>query len=236
MKRVLAAVSARTKDFGAHSLFAFLRDSRAEPERGLALAPALAHFVMTFADIYRFVLRSEPASDPYQALVNAHTREDGDHWKWFLSDLAKLGHDPCIPFSDALRFVWSEDTVQLRLLSYNICHLGLGASSLHKLALVYCIEATGSVMLGTVAPLGRAIAERTGQRLTYFGPHHFETESSHTLEQAESEKLVESIELTAELEAELSQLVNLTFALFTRVADEMLTFAQTRRGVVRNQS
>jgi predicted membrane-bound spermidine synthase len=88
------------------------------------------------------VLREEPAKDDFQALVNAHTQEDGGHWNWFLADLASLGQDPRLPFSDALRFLWSERTTKLRMLSYGMCRLGLGASSLHKLVLVQCIEAT----------------------------------------------------------------------------------------------
>ncbi|MGC4092795.1 MAG: hypothetical protein QM756_33910 [Polyangiaceae bacterium] len=231
MQAVLDQVEAQTQRFRAHPLFGFLHETRTEPERGLVLAPALAHFVMTFADVYRFVLRSEPAGDEYQKLVNAHTYEDGGHWKWFLADLKKLGHDPRIHFSDALRFLWGEDTVQLRLLSYNICRLGIGASSIHKLVLVQCIEATGSVMLGSVAPLGQALRERTGQALTYFGPHHFETESDHTLEQEQVHSFVAGVELPQALCAELLGLVDATFALFSAVADEMTTFARRGRGI-----
>jgi hypothetical protein len=233
VKDVVEAVSVHGAKFAAHPLFSFLRGTTDAPERGLALAPALAHFVMTFADIYRFVLCREPTDDACQALVNAHTREDGDHFKWFLSDLAKLGHDPSLRFSDALRFVWSEDTVQLRRLSYEICRLGLDSSPLHKLVLVQCIESTGSVMLSAVAPLGRAIGARTGQRLTYFGPHHFETESGHTIEQEQSRRFVESIQLDPALGTELRELVSRTFASFTRVAGEMLAFVQSPRELPR---
>ncbi|MFZ5893820.1 MAG: hypothetical protein ACOY0T_22355 [Myxococcota bacterium] len=224
-------MTSRTSEFRAHPLFAFLSDDSKKPEERLLLAPALAHFVMTFADIYRFVLRDESSPDDYQKLVNAHTYEDGGHWKWFLADLKKLGHDPRIPFSEALRFIWSEETINLRLLSYNICRLGLGASSLRKLVLVQCIEATGTVMLSTVAPVGQALAARSGERLTYFGAHHFDSESSHTLEQDESQTFVESIALTPEQITEFCQLVDETFALFTAVADEMLAFNQRGRAI-----
>jgi hypothetical protein len=225
MRRVLGKLARHTERFNAHPLFEFLRDESIAPQERLVFAPCLAHFVMTFADLYRFVLRQEPAADRYQELVNAHTYEDGGHWKWFLADLGKLGHDPQLAFSDALRIVWGEQTIQLRMLSYHMCRLGLGASSLHKLVLVHCIEATGSVMLRTIAP----VAAKVGKNLVYFGPHHFDSESGHTLEQSSVQDTVENIELEPALGRELSALVDQAFQHFMATADEVLAFAQGAR-------
>ncbi|MFK0734565.1 MAG: hypothetical protein ACIWVG_26010 [Gloeotrichia echinulata HAB0833] len=45
---------------------------------------------MSFGDLNRYVMRVEPTSDPYQAMVNKHSYEDDHHWPWYLEDLIKL--------------------------------------------------------------------------------------------------------------------------------------------------
>lgn len=226
MHRVLQRIDQRTEEFARQPLYAFMRDGGVDPHRRLSFVPALAHFVMTFADLYGLIFREEPARDHFQEIVNAHTYEDGGHWKWFLADLEKLGHDPELRYSDALRFVWSDATVKTRMLSYHMCHLGLGADSLHKLVLVMCIEATGSVSLKHSAAVTRDLAT-PGGRLVYFGPHHFDTESEHTLEQEDVRKTVHDVALDDAVAAELLGLVDRSFALFTDFADELLRFAES---------
>ena len=226
MRELQSQIARLSAEFEAQPFFEFLRDQNLTAKERLAFAPALAHFVMTFADLYRFVLREEPARDKYQEIVNAHTYEDGGHWKWFLADLGKLEGDPNVPFSDALRFVWSDETIKLRMLSYEMCQLGLGASSIHKLVLVQCIEATGSVMLKNIMPAGKALASASGKNLVYFGAHHLDTESEHTIEQDDAQRVLDSLELQPALARELASLVDRTFAAFTAATQEMLAFSQ----------
>ena len=97
MRRIMQLVDTRADEYAKAPLFALMRDTSVDPRQRLAFVPALSHFVMTFADIYALVLREEPTSDELQQLVNVHTREDGGHWRWFLADLDKLGHDPRSP-------------------------------------------------------------------------------------------------------------------------------------------
>jgi hypothetical protein len=229
MHHVLQLIDKKTREFAEEPLYAFMRDTRIDPRRRLAFVPALAHFVMTFADLYGLILREEPARDRYQEIVNAHTYEDGGHWKWFLADLEKLGEDPRISFSDALRFVWGEDTARTRLLSYHMCRLAIGADSLHKLVLVQCIEATGSVSLRHAAAVAAELAERTGKKLVYFGAHHFDTEGEHTLEQDDVRASLAAVELGADVERDLSVLVERSFALFADFAADLLAIAQGDR-------
>jgi hypothetical protein len=231
MRDLLKTLDRRTEEFGRAPLFELMRDASIEPRQRLSFVPALAHFVMTFADLYGLVFREEPPRDKYQEIVNAHTHEDGGHWKWFLADLEKLGHDPRIAFSDALRFVWSDATVSTRLLSYHMCHLGLGADSLGKLVLVLCIEATGRVSLRHSAQIGREISAITGKSLVYFGAHHFDTESDHTLEQDDIRRMIGDISLEPERSRELSGLIDKSFTLFTAFADELLAFAKSGQRV-----
>lgn len=206
-----------------------LRDSSVDPLKRLAFVPAIAHFVLTFADLYTHLLREEPPRDDYQALVNAHTREDDDHWKWYLTDLATLGADPKMAFSDAVRFLFGEATLQTRLLSYHMCRMGLAAGSLERLVIVQCIEAAGRVSLGASAVVAREIGERTGQSLVYFGPHHVETEDRHLLWTDRVERELRSLRLSDERAEELCALVHRSFDLFTAFSRELLAFGQTEQ-------
>jgi hypothetical protein len=229
MERVLHRIDERTREFADHPLFSYMRDRTIDPMQRLSFVPALSHFVMTFADLYRFVLRDDGVDDELQAIVNAHAAEDGGHWKWFLADLQSLGEDRPIEFTDALRFLWGEETVHLRMLSYRMCRLGLGASSLQKLVLVSCIEATGRVMLGNVGPLGAEVGRLAGKKLVYFGEHHFATESGHTLEQDEVHARIARIQLTDSRSQDLTRMVDEAFAAFMFTADEIHRFTRGGR-------
>jgi hypothetical protein len=231
MRRVIEELERCTAELAKAPLFDFLRDTSIDPRRRLSFAPCVAHFVMTFADLYSLVLREDPPKDKYQELVNAHTREDENHWRWFLADLEKLGCDPRLPFSEALRFVWGDATVQMRLLSYQMCRLGFQAPSLRKLVLVHCIEAAGKVTIGEVARVGAEFAATTGQRLVYFGQHHSDTESDHTLEDVGVHRMIESIALGTQEVEEFSALVDESFRYFRSFSDEMLAFGKSGRSL-----
>jgi hypothetical protein len=225
MREVLDRVEQRQAEFARLPLFAFLADSRIDARRRLSFAPGVAHFVMSFADLYARVLFEDPAKDEYQEIVNHHTKEDDGHWRWFLVDLAKLGFDRQLAYTDALKLVWNPRTVRMRMLSYRMCQLGYGASSLRKLVLVHCIEATGKVTVEHVAKVGDEVAAQTGQKLTYFGSHHSDTENAHTLESADVRKKLRQIELEPAVSRELLAMVDDAFRAFEGFAADMLMLA-----------
>jgi hypothetical protein len=228
MQKLLAYVDEKALAYERLPLCGFMDDTTLDARDRLGFVPCLAHFVMTFADLYGLVLREEPARDRYQELVNAHTHEDGGHWKWYLADLAALSEDPPQRFSDTLRFVWSDASAKSRLLSYRMCRLGYGASSLERLVLVHCIEAVGKVSLSHAAPLGRELATRLGRQLLYFGAHHLDTEEDHTLEDKSVRASLDSIALDDSIRPKLHALIDEAFAAFTEFSDELLRFARAR--------
>lgn len=231
MRRVLDTLEQRTNELEDHPLFAFLKDDTIDCRKRLSFAPNVAHFAMTFSDLYAHVLKVEPTTDRYQELVNSHAREDEDHWKWFLTDLPRLESDPEMRFSDALRFVWSDASLHTRLLSYQMCRLGYQADPLRKLVLVHCIESVGKVTVKHVAEVGQQFTRETGQKLVYFGKHHHDSESDHTLEEAEVHESVADIELTDAQVEEYRALIDESFVYFRRFLDEMLAFAKDKGSV-----
>jgi hypothetical protein len=223
----MEVLEARTKTFRDHDFFEFLRDTKVDPRQRLAFVPCVAHFVMTFADLYA-LFREDSPKDYYQELVNAHTLEDGDHWMWFLGDLEKLDLNPRIPFSEAIRFIWSKDLSRQRQMSYEIFRMGLGDDSLRKLVLVQCIEATGKVSLESASQVGRQFHEATGKRLVYFGPYHFDNEADHTLEDDNVRGLLMDIKLEDKQAEEYIRSVNKCFDLFTAFTAELHRFVKEK--------
>src|SRR4051812_31622154 len=114
MREVLAFIHHQKRQFASLPVFDFMRDLAIAPEQRLALAPCMAHYVMTFADVNAYALRQEPAPDKDQELVNIRTYEDARHWPWYVDDLARLGLDRTHTFSDMLEFLWGEATVKSR--------------------------------------------------------------------------------------------------------------------------
>lgn len=224
MNVVLNHIATKTREYEAHRLFAHLADTTVPAEQRLKFVPCLAHFVMSFADLYALVLRQEPPTDRYQELVNAHTYEDGGHWKWFLADLKALGQDPSVRFSDSLRFVFGESTAKTRMLTYHMCRLGLGASTLEKLVLVHCIEAGGKVALTSASAPATTVARSLGRDLLYFGVHHLETELQHTLEDHTVHDSLADIVIDPAQRAPLLAIVDHAFVAFAEFADGVLEF------------
>lgn len=225
MRTILEYIDQNTHEYGKLPLFGFMKDESKGLRERLAFVPGLAHFVMSFADVYAHVLRDEPTTDQFQELVNAHTYEDGGHWKWFLADLVTLNEDPTQRVSETLRRLWDPGTLKTRMLTYRMCRLGLGASSLEKLVLVHCIEAVGKVSLEHAAPLGRELAKQLPKPLVYFGAHHLETESGHTLEEQEVRGRLDKVELEPAVRIALRKLVDEAFAAFRDFSDDLLQFA-----------
>lgn len=229
MKEVIERLEQRSREFAKLPLFAFLQDRSIAPRKRLSFAPSVAHFVMSFADLYEFVLQVHPATDAHQELVNAHALEDANHWRWFLDDLEKLGFDEKLTFSDALRFVWHESTANTRALTYKMCRLGYGATSLEKLVLVHVIESAGKTTVDAVSSVGVEYSKQSGRKLVYLGHHHLATESAHTIEDAEVHRGIEAIEVPSEAHPGLLRIVDEGFDAFAAFTSDMLATARAER-------
>jgi hypothetical protein len=218
MKQVIERLEQRSAQFAQLPLFSFLRDRAIDP-----------HFVMSFADLYDFVLQVNPTSDPYQQLVNAHALEDANHWRWFLDDLEKLGFDERVLFSEALRFVWGAATANTRALTYRMCRLGYDASPLEKLVLVHVIESAGKTTVDAVSAVGVEYSKQSGKKLVYLGHHHLATESAHTIEDAEVHRGIEAIAVPPNQRPGLLSMVDQGFDAFAAFTSDMLATARTER-------
>ena len=224
MKRVLTYIQKKNSVFARHALFKFLKDETIVAKQRLVFAPYMAHFVFSFMDINRFILRDLHSHDELQHLVNIHTDEDSHHWPWYLNDLKILQMDKLGTFTEWLYLIWSDHGIHSRMLTYDIVGLAKQASPTGKVVLVEVIEKTGNVFLTHTAAVCRQLSEH--QDYLYFGQHHLDCETGHHIGTTDVEKILESIDLSAdELETGM-RLVDATYSLYERFLTEMLNYAQ----------
>lgn len=224
MKYVKLRIAEETVALSRKPLFAYLRDTQIEPRRRLTFIPYIAHFVLTFADL-RLLLTEKHPRDRWQEFVNDHVAEEAGHWEWFLADLETMEMDPIIRFTDALRFIWGRSTTKTRKLSYELCKLAGGSTSLHKLVLLLSVEETAKVAFDAAAVAARELEVSSSKELAYFGHHHLKAEQGHALKNEDTSRLVDKVVLTNDVREELLSMVSDIYRHFGEFVDESFTVA-----------
>jgi hypothetical protein len=224
MKHILNKIQDHKQIYANLPLFQFMRDTSLPEEERLAFYPCMAHFILSFGDINKYMLRQEPADDPYQARVNTHTYEDDYHWPWYLEDFTKLGFDYLCNPTSWMRFLWSDETRQNRILTYRLAALTAEASAVERIAIIEAIEETGNVLFSTMLDLAEAIEFRRGLQLRYCGEFHFSLESGHSVGSDRIE--IAEIPLDEPTKARCIFLVDEVFSLFEDWTNELLCYAK----------
>ncbi len=230
MKRVFDHIQDKSREFTQRPLFVYLKDESLSPRDRLQFIPHIAHFVMTFADLYHFFLTTDEPKDEYEVLANTHLSEEGSHWKWYLKDLTELDLDPSLRLTDTLRFIWGDSTINTRRLAYEICKMTAGMDSLEKLVMIQAIEATGRVGLEASVPTGNKVKLDNGRSLIYFGGHHLDTERQHTVEQDDVHSSLLRVALDDAKCQRLCAIVDDVFARFQGFVDETFELAVSKKG------
>ncbi len=225
MKQVLQKVSENKQAYANLPLFQYMRDDSLPEEARLAFYPCMAHFILSFGDINKYMLREEPATDAYQQRVNIHTYEDDHHWPWYLEDFAKLGFDQLCTPTSWMQFLWSDETRCNRILTYRLAALISGASAIERIAIIEAIEETGNVLFSHLLKLAKTIEARHGIELRYCGEFHFELESGHSAGSDHAE--IAEILLDGATKVRCFSLVDEVFALFESWTQELLQYAKS---------
>ena len=224
MKFVMNKILEKKQTYSNLPLFQFMRDSSLTEEERLAFYPCMAHFILSFGDINKYMLREEPATNAYQKRVNIHTYEDDHHWPWYLEDFTKLGFDRLCSPTSWMQFLWSDETRQNRILTYRLAALISNASAIERIAIIEAIEETGNVLFSTMLNLAKAIESRRSIQLRYCGEFHFSLESGHSVGSDRLE--IAEIPLDDSIQARCLLLVDQVFALFEAWTHELLHYAR----------
>jgi hypothetical protein len=223
MKEVLRHIFDKKRGYQLLPLFEWMRNEQLSPRQRLAFYPCMAHFIMTFGDLNKFVLRDESVSDEFQEMVNLHTREDDHHWPWYLEDFSKLGFDAEMRGSEWMNFLWGKETEQNRILAARLTGLISGTTGLQRLVIIEAIEETGNVLFGTMLPLAVSIEQQTGEQLRYCGPFHFNLESGHTV--GADHRTLAAVSLSPSERAHCQSMVDEVFSAFEAWTHELLRYA-----------
>lgn len=223
---ILDIVKTKKAEFAQAPLFQFMQDSSISPLQRLGFSPCIAHFIMSFGDLNKYVFRNESSNDPVQILINEHTYEDDHHWHWFLRDLQMLGFDRSQSFVDTLRFLWSNETRITRQLSYQLAACTLNAAPIVKMAAIEAIEATGNILFGYTTQVAQELQSITKQEYIYFGKFHLTVETGHAVTDDNTKVQLASIALSSKTTQQALDVVNDVFNLFTAWLNEMLIYAK----------
>jgi hypothetical protein len=224
MKDVLALIEKGKQEFAELPFFKFLQDRSIHPRQRLAFAPCVAPMAMSFGDLNKYVLRKEPANSKIQEIINKHTYEDDHHWEWFLEDIEKLQCNPSLKFSDALRFIWSDETRNTRLYCQKIAQYCLQADPVLGLVALEAIEAAGNIFFPLVANVVDELPLINPQGYRFFGQFHFTVETNHAIGTEQVREFIESIELTERSRDQAIVLVEKIFEYSTDMVEEFMSF------------
>jgi hypothetical protein len=223
MRDVMRHIFEKKRVYARLPLFEWMRDERLEARERLAFYPCMAPFILSFGDLNKFVLRQPHQGDPFQEMVNVHTLEDDHHWPWYLEDFSKLGFDAALPGTEWMRFLWSDETKENRVLMARLTGLIHGTTSLERLVIIEAIEETGNVLFGTMLPLAETLEQELGVQLRYCGPFHFNRESGHTF--GADHKELAHVALTEKERARHRLLVDSVYSAFEAWTHELLRYA-----------
>ena len=225
MKDILAYLEGKKASYSRLPFFDFLRDRTIPPQQRLAFAPSFAFFVMGFGELNKHAFRQEPTTDEVQEIINKHTYEDDSHWVWFLEDLEKLDADESLSFSKTLKFLWSQENDFSRWTTYRLYQLTHQASPIQKLVVIEAIEATAEIFLDLTAQVAEQLQAERKTTYKYFGQHHLNIDSNHTMHSNEAEQKVEDIVVPEAFKARAYELVDEVFDLFTAFSDALLQYS-----------
>lgn len=223
---ILDTIEIKKAKFAQAPLFQFMQDDSISALQRLGFAPCIAHFIMSFGDLNKYVFRDESSNNLVQILINKHTYEDDHHWYWFLQDLHVLGFNHPQSFVDTLRFLWSNETCITRQLSYQLSAWTLNADPIVKMAAIEAIEATGNILFGYTTRVAQELHNITKQEYIYFGKFHLAVETGHAVSDDNAEVQLAFIPLSLEMRQQALDVVNNVFDLFTAWLNEMLSYTK----------
>jgi hypothetical protein len=229
MKGILQLIQTKRREFEELPFFKFIQDETISPEERLVAYPCIAAFALNFRDLNRYDYRDDTSSERFQQIINIHTQEDARHWEWFLNDLEKLGFDKTMRFSEALRFVWSDDLLHARRLCHNIAILSHGLEPVLKMVVIEAMETVGLVVFRALAKPGEQIAKATRQKYMYVTDSHVAVETGHAVGTENIEAILKQTELSSQQREKAVEIVDKVFRWSTDTMRDFEQYAKAHR-------
>jgi hypothetical protein len=225
MKEVLDLIQSRKNEFAQLPLFDFMQDKSISPRQRLSFAPCMAHFIMSFSDINKYVLRTKNTCNNIQEIVNQYTYEDDNHWIWFVDDIDQLDFNERLSFSDMLKLIWGEETKITRQIAYQVAGYALEAEPEIKLLIIQALEATADTFFSRSTQITLELQKITKRDYLFFGDLHLHEENEHTMGESDCKHTIAEIELTESQRREAINAVEKIFGIFSEWTYELLAYA-----------
>lgn len=215
MQEVIEFIKSKKEVFSQHPFFQILSDNRLSLPYKLKFMPYMAHFIMSFGDINKYVLPFKTPKDKFEVAINIHAKEDEKHWIWYLEDLKSLNFDKNLKFTIFLEYLWGNDLSASRELTYKLVSLIYGQPAIKRYIVIEVMEATGNV---TFVQLEK-MTTQSGLKLNFIGELHLSHETGHAM--LEEANVFENIELNERDRAEFKNIINECFDAFYKFMDQL---------------
>ncbi|UYZ83199.1 hypothetical protein MTZ49_11395 [Entomomonas sp. E2T0] len=215
MKKVILYIHSKKQQFSKLPLFDLLKNEEfSSKEKLSSTLPIMSHFIMSFGDLNKYVLKYTEPKNELEKVVNTHAKEDQDHWKWFIDDLKTLQINNIATLPEHLMYLWDSTTSSVRELTYTLIGEIYNSSAKQRLAIIEAMEATGNVMFKVLAPLANDVKLKYNKELVFCGNTHLSHETGHTI--GSEQRLFDNIAFnTNELEL-IKQKIDIVFEAFTQ--------------------
>ncbi len=227
MKNLLSVIEKKNQKFAQLPFFEYMKDESVEPQQKLAFAPVLIPLALDFGELCQRVLRQEPTTSKIQKMVNKHTYEEHFHWQWLLEDMEKMGINYSMPFSEAVRFIWSDHTKISRRMLPLFERYTYQADPIIKLVAIEVSEVTANIFFRATNPVAMQLQATTGHEFRYFGMCHNRIENSHTLHTPASLQAIRDIEVPEKIRQQAMEFIDVAFDYKTELVNEMLVYIKT---------
>lgn len=219
---LLELIESKKEKFSNLAFFEFLKNENIEPDKRLAFAPKFAFFVMSFADLNKYILRDISLDDEIQDLVNEHTHEEDRHWIWYLEDLRKLGYNTSNKFTDTLSFLWGKELEVQRTITYKILGYASQSSPLEKLIIIETIEAIANIFESATYQVAQSLEAITKINYQYFGHVHLKADSNHSILSHD----LSNLDIDISQFDKYCDVINKIFGLFTELMNDLQKHAE----------
>ena len=172
-----------------------MQDETIPAKTRLSYIPYGVYFIMTFADLNKYLLPNNVSGSPLETIITTHGEEDSKHWAWFLKDMETLGYNADLTFNDACSFIWSKEGLRTRMFCYKLAQHALNADPLMKIVIIEAIESMGKVWLTNTVQITKELG--LDDKLIYLGQYHLDRELGHAM--GSEEDVIDSIIIPAEM-------------------------------------
>lgn len=177
MQTIKSTIQHKKIQFSNHHFFHILKNENLTIDQRLKFLPDLAHFIMSFSDLNKYVLPYANPKNKYEEAINLHCKEDANHWPWYLYDLKKLNLDQSQLLSDTLKYLWGDKMPPSRKLSYELVSLTSNQCPFIRYVAIEVMEATGNVVFNVL----NEITKEASLNLKFCSEIHLAHETGHTI-------------------------------------------------------